>query len=162
MSATAPPTWELLRNAALCARYSGDIRVGAISHLRRAIAVLGDDGDPTAQGGLWAELSESFWMAGLGDEAATASDRSIEVLGDSASRERAEALAWRSRLFMLLGRYREAIAPGLDGVELARRIDARPELSQALNSVGVSLLMAGNDGSVCCAKPSSSAIAPMP
>jgi DNA-binding NarL/FixJ family response regulator len=145
VSATAPPTWELLRNAALCARYSGDIRVGAISHLRRAIAVLGDDGDPTAQGGLWAELSESFWMAGLGDEAATASDRSIEVLGDSASRERAEALAWRSRLFMLLGRYREAIAPGLDGVELARRIDARPELSQALNSVGVSLLMAGND-----------------
>ena len=161
VSATAPPTWELLRNAALCARYSGDIRVGAISHLRRAIAVLGDDGDPTAQGGLWAELSESFWMAGLGDEAATASDRSIEVLGDSASRG-AEALAWRSRLFMLLGRYREAIAPGLDGVELARRIDARPELSQALNSVGVSLLMAGMTGLLCCAKPSSSAIAPMP
>lgn len=37
----APPTWELLRNAALCARYSGDIRAGALPLLRRAIAVLG-------------------------------------------------------------------------------------------------------------------------
>lgn len=43
-SDTAPPTWELLRNAALCARYFGDIRVGAVKHLRRAIAVLGRGG----------------------------------------------------------------------------------------------------------------------
>jgi hypothetical protein len=43
-AAEAPPTWELLRNAAHCARYSGDIRAGAVPHLRRAIAVLGEDG----------------------------------------------------------------------------------------------------------------------
>ena len=60
VSATAPPTWELLRNAALCARYFGDIRVGAVTHLRRAIAVLGEANDPVSLGGLWAELSESF------------------------------------------------------------------------------------------------------
>jgi DNA-binding NarL/FixJ family response regulator len=144
VSATAPPTWELLRNAALCARYAGDIRVGAVSHLRRAIAVLGENGDPIAQGGLWAELSESLWMAGLGDEATATSDRSIEVLGDSESRERAEALAWRSRLFMVLGRYREAIVSGLAGIELARRNNAQRELTRALNSVGSSLVMAGN------------------
>jgi DNA-binding NarL/FixJ family response regulator len=83
-------------------------------------------------------------MAGLGDEAAAASDRSIEVLGDSVSRERAEALAWRSRLFMLLGRFREAIPPGLEGVQLARRINAERELSRALNAVGVSLVLTGS------------------
>jgi hypothetical protein len=58
----APPTWELLRNAALCARYSGDSRGAAVSHLRRAISVLGEDNDPGSLGGLWAELSESYWM----------------------------------------------------------------------------------------------------
>ena len=89
-------------------------------HLRRAIAVLGEDGDRVALGGLWAELSESLWMAGLGDEASAASDRSVEVLGNSTSRERAEALGWRSRLSMLLGRYRDAIPPGTEAVGLAR------------------------------------------
>jgi predicted ATPase len=67
LSAEAPQTWDLLRNAALCARYSGDSRGGAVTHLRRAIAVLGEDNDPVSLGGLWAELSESYWMAGLGD-----------------------------------------------------------------------------------------------
>lgn len=143
VAADAPPTWELLRNAALCARYSGDSRGGAVAHLRRAIGVLGEGDDPVALGGLWAELSESYWMAGLSAEAAAASDQSIHVLGNSASRERAEALAWRSRLFMLLGRYPAAITPGREAVELARRIDARRELSRALNSLGTSLAMVG-------------------
>lgn len=100
VSADAPPTWELLRNAALCARHSGDIRAGAVPHLRRAIAALGMENDLVSLGGLWAELSESYCMAGLGDEAIAASDRSVEVLGDTASRQRAEAFGWRSRLFM--------------------------------------------------------------
>jgi DNA-binding CsgD family transcriptional regulator len=144
VAAEAPPTWELLRHAAHCARYSGDIRAGAVPHLRRAIAVLGEDGDRVALGGLWAELSESLWMAGLGDEASAASDRSVEVLGNSTSRERAEALGWRSRLAMLLGRYRDAIPPGTEAVELARMINASRELSRALNALGTSLTMVGN------------------
>ena len=144
VAAGAPPTWELLRNAAHCARYSGDIRAGAVPHLRRAIAVLGEDGDRVALGGLWAELSESLWMAGLGDEASAASDRSVEVLGNSTSRERAEALGWRSRLSMLLGRYRDAIPPGTEAVGLARTINASRELSRALNALGTSLAMVGN------------------
>ncbi len=144
VAAGAPPTWELLRNAAHCARYSGDIRAGAVPHLRRAIAVLGEDGDRVALGGLWAELSESLWMAGLGDEASAASDRSVEVLGNSTSRERAEALGWRSRLSMLLGRYRDAIPPGTEAVGLARTINASRELSRALNALGTSLTMVGN------------------
>jgi tetratricopeptide (TPR) repeat protein len=90
-----------------------------------------------------AELSESYWMAGLGDEAVAASDRSVEVLGDTPSRERAEAFGWRSRLFMLLGRYDDAIPPGTEAVELARRIDARRELSRALNALGTSLALVG-------------------
>ena len=86
-------------------------------------------------------------MAGLGDEAIAASDRSVEVLGDTASRERAEAFGWRSRLFMLLGRYEDAIPPGTEAVELARGIDARRELSRALNALGTSLAMGGrSDG----------------
>ena len=113
-------------------------------HLRRAIAVLGEDGDRVALGGLWAELSESLWMAGLGDEASAASDRSVEVLGNSTSRERAEALGWRSRLSMLLGRYRDAIPPGTEAVGLARTINASRELSRALNALGTSLAMVGN------------------
>ena len=144
VAAEAPPTWELLRHAAHCARYSGDIRAGAVPHLRRAIAVLGEDGDRVALGGLWAELSESLWMAGLGDEASAASDRSVEVLGNSTSRERAEALGWRSRLSMLLGRYRDAIPPGTEAVGLARTINASRELSRALNALGTSLAMVGN------------------
>jgi tetratricopeptide (TPR) repeat protein len=154
VSVTAPPTWELLRNAALCARYFGDIRVGSVTHLRRAIAVLGEDDDRTSLGGLWAELSEAYWMAGLSDEAAAASDRSVAVLPDTASRERAEALGWRSRLFMLLGRYHDAIPPGDEAVKLAREINARRELSRALNSLGTSLALIGRTR-VClwCASP---------
>ena len=116
-----------------------------MTHLRRAIGILGEDNDPVSLGGLWAELSESYWMAGLGDEAAGASDRSVAVLGHTSTRERAEALAWRSRLFMLLGRYHDAIPPGMEAVELARRIDARRELSRALNSLGCSLALVGRE-----------------
>ena len=84
-------------------------------------------------------------MAGLGDEASAASDRSVEVLGDSTSRELLQKLlGWRSRLSMLLGQYRDAIPPGTEAVGLARRINASRELSRALNALGTSLTMAGN------------------
>ncbi len=136
----APPVWELLHNAALCNMYAGSPRSGAVTHLRRAIDLLGE-GDPVALGGLNAELSESLWMNGLGDEAVEASDRSVEVLGDVVARETAEALAWRSRLFMLLGRYEESIAPGHTAVDLARSLEAKRELSRAANSLGTSLMV---------------------
>lgn len=44
---------------------------------------------------------------------------------------------------MLLGRYQDGIPPGAEAVELARRIEARRELSRALNALGTSLAMVG-------------------
>jgi DNA-binding NarL/FixJ family response regulator len=140
VAAGAPPYWELLRRAAHAARYSGDIR-GAVAHLRRALTSTGSDCDALTLGGLHGELSESLWMHGQSDEAVAASDRSMEVLPAGASRERAEALGWRCRLLMLLGRYDEAIPPGREGVAIAREIGARVELSRALNALGTSLAM---------------------
>jgi hypothetical protein len=67
------------------------------------------------------------------------------VLGNTEPRERAEAFAWRSRLLMLLGRYHEAIPPGIEAVELARGIDASWQLSRALNSLGCSLALVGRE-----------------
>ena len=136
----APEVWDLLRNAAHCARYAGDVR-SAGAHLRRAIASLDPDQHPVQLGGLYGELSEALWTAGLGDEALTASDDSLRILPDDPTRERAEALAWRSRLLMLLGRYDEAIPPAREGVAVARAIDAKVELCRALNSLGTSLCM---------------------
>jgi DNA-binding CsgD family transcriptional regulator len=135
-----PPTWALLQNAAHCARYAGDIR-SAGAHLRRAISCLDPAQSPVDVGGLHGELSEALWTAGLGDEAVAASDRSLEVLPSEPTPERAEALAWRSRLLMLLGRYQEAIPPGREAVDVSRAIDAKVELCRSLNSLGTSLTM---------------------
>ncbi len=140
-SPESPPYWELLRRAAHSARYAGDIRA-AVAHLRRALAAAEADCEPLTLGGLHGELSESLWLHGQSDEAVAASDRSLEVLPDEPSRERADALGWRSRLLMLLGRYDEAIPPGREGVEVARVVEAPLELCRALNSLGTSLTMA--------------------
>ncbi len=140
-SPESPPYWELLRRAAHSARYAGDIRA-AVAHLRRALAAAEAGCEPLTLGGLHGELSESLWLHGQSDEALAASDRSLDVLPDEPSRERADALGWRSRLLMLLGRYDDAIPPGREGVEVARVIEAPIELCRALNSLGTSLTMA--------------------
>jgi DNA-binding CsgD family transcriptional regulator/tetratricopeptide (TPR) repeat protein len=139
-SADAPEVWELLRNAAHCARYAGDIR-SAGAHLRRAITSLDPARHPVELGGLYGELSEALWLAGLGDAALTASDDSLRILPEDPTRERAEALAWRSRLLMLFGRYDEAIPLGREGVARARAVNAKVELCRALNSLGTSLCL---------------------
>ncbi|HYY90266.1 MAG TPA: AAA family ATPase, partial [Chloroflexota bacterium] len=56
----APEVWDLLRNAAHCARYAGDVR-SAGAHLRRAIASLDPAQHPVQLGGLYGELSEALW-----------------------------------------------------------------------------------------------------
>jgi DNA-binding CsgD family transcriptional regulator len=136
----APPTWDLLRSAANSARYAADLR-SSVAHLRRAISLLDEDVDPLAVGGLWGELSESLWVNGLGDQALDASDHSIRLLPDGPTRERAEAVGWRCRLLMLLGRYSEAVPPGREAVVVARQVHAAVELCRALNSLGTSLCM---------------------
>jgi DNA-binding NarL/FixJ family response regulator/tetratricopeptide (TPR) repeat protein len=138
----APATWQLLRAAAHSARHAGDPALG-IGHLRRAISSLDPELDRVAIGGLYAELSETFWMAGQGDEAVAASDAATEVLAGERTREAAEALGFRSRLMMLLGRFEEAIPPGRLGVDLARDLDVRVELSRAENALGTSLASVG-------------------
>ena len=136
----APEVWDLLRNAAHCARYAGNIR-SARAHLRRAITSLDPAQRPVQLGGLYGELSEALWLAGLGDQALRASDDSLRILPDDPTRERAEALAWRSRLLMLLGRYEESIPLAREGVARARAVNAKVELCRALNSLGTSLCM---------------------
>jgi DNA-binding CsgD family transcriptional regulator len=138
----AMETWELLRAAAHCSRYGGDPAIG-VGHLRRAISRLDLVADRVAVGGLYAELSENLWMTGHGDDAVAASDVSTEMLSGERTREAAEALGWRSRLLMLLGRFEEAIPPGRLGVEIAREIGAVVELSRAENSLGTSLASVG-------------------
>lgn len=140
--AGAPAAWELLRAAAHCATHAGDPALG-IAHLRRAIAGLDPVADRVVVGGLHAELSESLWMSGRGDEAVAASDTSTSMLSGERTPEAADALGWQSRLLMLLGRFEEAIPPGRLGVELARDLDARVELSRAQNSLGTSLTARG-------------------
>jgi DNA-binding NarL/FixJ family response regulator len=137
-AAGAPETWELLRVAAHSSRYGNEQTVG-VGHLRHAISMLDPVADRIAVGGLYAELSENLWMAGRGDDAVAASDRSTEMLEGERTREAAEALGWRSRLLMRQGRFDEAVPPGRRGVELARELDAPVELSRALNSLGTSL-----------------------
>ena len=141
-AASAPPTWELLRAAALCSRHGGDPGAG-VSQLRRAIGLLDEDRDQVAIGGLYAEMSESLWINGQGDEALAASEESVSRLADHRTREAAEAFGFRARLLMLLGRFDEAIAPGRIGVELAREVDAPLELSRAENALGTSLCALG-------------------
>lgn len=141
----APPVWELLRQAGHCALHAGDPAHG-VALKRRAIAALDPVADRVLVGGLYAELSEGLWMAGRGDDAVEASDRASELLAGERTREAAEAWGWRSRLLMLLGRFDEAVAPGRLGVEIARELDARVELSRAANSLGTSLAALGHVG----------------
>jgi DNA-binding CsgD family transcriptional regulator len=136
----APPAWELLRSAANSARYAADLRA-SMAHLRRAISLLDEGTDPLAVGALWGDLSESLWVSGAGDLALEASDHSVRLLPEGPSRERAEALGWRCRLLMLLGRFADALAPGREAVDVAREVDAPVELCRALNALGTSLAM---------------------
>lgn len=137
-AAQAKPTWELLRLAAHSARHAGQPAAG-LGHLRRAIDSLDPVADRIIVGGLHAELSEAFWMAGRGDDAVVASDTATEMLAGEHTREAAEAFGFQCRLRMLMGRYEDAIAPGRLGVSIAREVDAPVELSRAENSLGTSL-----------------------
>jgi DNA-binding CsgD family transcriptional regulator/tetratricopeptide (TPR) repeat protein len=141
-AASAPPTWELLRAAALCSRHSGEPGTG-VGHLRRAIGMLDDARDQVAIGGLYAEMSESLWINGLGDEALVAAEEAVSRLTGHRTREAAEAYGFHARLLMLLGRFDEAIVPGRIGVELAQEVDAQLELSRAENALGTSLCALG-------------------
>lgn len=141
-SADAPATWELLQAAAHNARHAGEPALG-ISHLQRAIDSLDPVADRVVVGGLYAEQSESCWMAGRGDDAVRSADIATGMLEGERTREAAEALGWQCRLRMLLGRFEEAIAPGRLGVEIARELDAWVELSRAENSLGTSLIGTG-------------------
>ncbi len=136
------PTWELLRAAAHCSRQAGDPAMG-ISHLRRAIELLDEERDRVALGGLYAELSEGYWINGTGDDAVACSERAISLLAGERTREAAEAFGWYSRLLMLSGRFAEGVEPGRIGVELAEELDARLELCRAENSLGTSLSALG-------------------
>ena len=140
ISRDAPPAWELLRSAAHSARYAADLRASK-AHLHRAICLLDEGTDPLTVGALWGELSESLWASGAGDLALAASDHSVRLLPEGPSRERAEALGWRSRLLMLLGHFGAALPPGREAVDVARQVNAPVELCRALNSLGTSLAM---------------------
>lgn len=135
----APPRYQVLRRAGRASGLAGDTR-RALAHQRGAIAAADAEDPPEVRARLLGELSHWLWVAGQGEDALAASEASLAAMPDEPSRERAYALAWRGRLLMLASRYEEALAPSREAVEVARTVGARREESQALNSLGTSII----------------------
>jgi DNA-binding CsgD family transcriptional regulator len=135
------PEWRLLSLASECA---GEPEV-MIKYAKRAIALLDPERDAETLGEQLGELSWKYWVAGRLDSALETSAEALKLLRPEPTLARAVALSHRSRLLMFAARYEEAAAVGTEAVAAARAAAADRQLSLALNSLGSSLGILGQE-----------------
>lgn len=133
---------QLLERAAKAHLAEGDnVRVETL--LRRALELVGD-GDPIASSRLLEKLARARWNQNRQTDTLETLDRSLALLPEGASPERAWRTAGKARFQMLMGRYREAAETAHESVELALSTGSPRAEGSALNSLGVSLAALGD------------------
>ncbi len=134
----------LLDRAARAAWLSGDPRRG-VAWYREALASLPPDADPVERGLRMERLSRALWTDGQSAEAMSVIEAAVAVIPpEPPTAERARVLSGYGQMLMLMDRARDAIEQCRAAVDLARLVGARQAEGHALNSLGLSLVMAGD------------------
>ncbi|MCW3038757.1 MAG: transcriptional regulator, LuxR family, partial [Solirubrobacterales bacterium] len=133
---------QLLERAAKAHLAEGDnVRVETL--LRRALELVGE-ADPVASSRLLEKLARARWNQNRQTDTLATLDRSLALLPEGASPERAWRTAGKARFQMLMGRYRDAAETARSAVALALQTGSPRAEGSALNSLGVSLAALGD------------------
>ncbi len=116
----------------------------AMALARSAAAETDAVDDPLRAGLVQERLGHFLWLSGDSEGAIDALRQAIDVLpADPPSVERARVLAGEAKMLMLHGRPEESRSLCNEAISIARGLGARPEEGQALNTLGVDLLVLG-------------------
>ncbi len=142
---------ELVTLAAGAHRSAGD-RGRAEVLLQRALKELDPAADPRRYSCLLDDLSRIQFTLNRGLEAVETAERALALLPEGqVSPERASLEAWRARIRVLRGRYREAMTEGGAALMTARVAGDRTSESEVLNTLGMAQIALGDieDGKTC-------------
>jgi DNA-binding CsgD family transcriptional regulator len=115
--------------------------------LRTALRLRRELGDGRSVGENLRMLSKTLWRLCRGEESEQAAFEAVEVLEAlPPGPELAWAYANLSSFYMVWGRTAEAVAAGAKARDLGERLDQPEILSEALNSLGCALVIAGQGG----------------
>ncbi len=136
----------LRARAAEAAHLAGD-HDRARALVEAASADVDPTADPVRAGLLQESLGRYLWDAGDSDAALAAYEEAVRLVGAGAGQvtERARVVASVAQALMLAGRYRESRLQAEEAIALARSLDARPYEGQALATLGVDLVLLGED-----------------
>jgi DNA-binding CsgD family transcriptional regulator/tetratricopeptide (TPR) repeat protein len=134
---------SLLERAARAAWLAGDPRRG-VAWYREAVASLPEDSDPIDRAVRMERLARALWTNGQSTEAMTVIESAVATIPpEPPTAERARVLSGYGQMLMLMDRPAEAIETCRAAIDMARLTGARHAEGHALNSMGLSLAMAG-------------------
>jgi DNA-binding CsgD family transcriptional regulator/tetratricopeptide (TPR) repeat protein len=134
---------SLLERAARAAWLAGDPRRG-VAWYREAVASLPEGADPIDRAVRMERLARALWTNGQSIEAMTVIESAVATIPpDPPTAERARVLSGYGQMLMLMDRPTEAIETCRAAIDMARLTGARHAEGHALNSMGLSLAMAG-------------------
>jgi DNA-binding CsgD family transcriptional regulator/tetratricopeptide (TPR) repeat protein len=133
----------LLDRAARSAWLAGDPRRG-VAWFREALTSLPDDADPIDRAVRMERLARALWTNGQSTEAMGIIEAAVATIPpEPPTAERARVLSGYGQMLMLMDRPSEAIETCRAAIDMARHVGARHAEGHALNSMGLSLAMAG-------------------
>ena len=125
--------------------YLTDMRGECIDALEQVEVIHRGTGDVDKLADALFLRAAALGCRGCAAESAAAAEEAIALLADGSEAQRARAYAERSGMAMMAGRLGQAIKAGKAAIELATRINDHGMLVRALNNVGTSRLMLGDD-----------------
>ncbi len=113
--------------------------------LRHAIGELDEERDPRVATGLLELHSRALWSLGRAEDAHAAVARAIALLPtDDRSPERARILSRQAKIAMLQGRFSEVLPFARAALEAATEANASGPRADALNAMGLALVLLGD------------------
>jgi DNA-binding CsgD family transcriptional regulator/tetratricopeptide (TPR) repeat protein len=108
-----------------------------------ALAEAGSQGDARRRAVLLGQLARAQWALNRGEKALASAQAALALLPETAGVERAGLLAWLARTRALRGRYRDAVRDAREALASAEAVDDLSIQGQALNTLGMSLVVLG-------------------
>ncbi|HYM57366.1 MAG TPA: AAA family ATPase [Solirubrobacteraceae bacterium] len=113
--------------------------------LRQAVGEVDERSEPRLAAGLLELLSRAQWSLGRAEDARAAIARAVALLPeDDRSRERAQILSRQAKIAMLQGRFSEVLPFAQAALEAATDAGANGPRADALNAMGLSLVLLGD------------------
>jgi DNA-binding CsgD family transcriptional regulator/tetratricopeptide (TPR) repeat protein len=132
----------VLRAARALSNDGAHVRAEAL--LKHAVAEVDEQRDPRLAAALLELLSRAQWALGRAEDARAAVARAVELLPeDDPSPERARILSRQAKIAMLQGRFSEVLPFARAALEAGTQANADGPRADALNTMGLALVLLG-------------------